>query len=147
MWYHCCCQCCGNKEPRNSPKFKTTKSKPCLYFSRACVGDCRLCLLEVPPHKRGCCWSLRDFFIISTGALEYLFAAASGPEGYVMHSLRLRNRYGDFYPNMQGLAVCEYETAKRFLHSKKHIRDHTFQTIAIHKTFMRAGGFAPIFQL
>eukprot|EP01084_Bolivina_argentea_P026528 49349_1 len=144
IWYHCCCQCCGNK-PKGAPKFKTTKSKPCLYFSRAFTGDCRLCLIETPPEKRGCCWRALDIFIMGTGGLEYLFASAGGPASYVMHSLRLRNRYGDFYPNMHGISICDYHTAKKFLHSKKHTRGHTFQTVPIHKTFMRIGGLAPIF--
>ena len=145
-WYHCCCQCGGNK-PKTAPKYDISPSHCCCcgYVCLPFIGDCKLRHLETQPSKRGRCWSIWGNYLHFLSEWHWIIALGKGKnEGDEMR-LRHINRYGNIYPMEIGLAVCDYNLAKEFLHSSNHRRDFSFCHMPVNRTMMRTGKDMPIF--
>ena len=146
-WYHCCCQCGGNK-PKTAPKYDVSPSHCCCcgYVCLPFIGDCSLRQLETPPAKRGICWSIWGNYLAFLSLAQWIMVKKQGIRENIRHGLRLRNRYGDIFPHLKGLAVCDYNLAKEILHSEVHPRHHVFVNLPLNETFMRIGGDISLFQ-
>ena len=145
-WYHCCCQCGGNK-PKHGARYDVSPFKCCCcgYCCLPYIGDCKLSHLETAPAKRGVCWTLWGKYLEFIGLVQWIISREKGAREYNMQGLRFRNRYGDIYPHISGLGVCDYNMAKEMLHSGVHPRNQTFLTMPLNDTFKRVGKEMPLF--